>query len=448
MDFPKLMKEIEDLYLGDNRPWIIGLSGGKDSTCVTQLVYSMLLKLPENKRKKEVHILTSDTLVEPPYILERVRRTCSRIDSQAKKDGLPMKVKMLKPQLNDTFWVNLIGRGYPSPNIWFRWCTDRLKIKPASKYILEHVKENGEVIILLGARKNESATRAQTMGKYAIENFRLRKHSDISGAYIYAPIEDWDTPDVWTYLLQAESPWGDNNKELLQLYKKCDAECPLVIDRSTPACGGSRFGCWVCTVVARDKAIESLIDEGETWLEPLLDFRNWLKAIRDDPAAREPMRKGDKRKKIIAERWNKEFKEHEHRGFKVLGSFTLETRHEILRRLVELHESFKGKGFPLISPEEIKAIETIWVYEGDPITSVVDVLARNKCEIVCQADNGISAQLKTICAKHDIPFELLERMLIVENDLSMLSRRIGIYSRLEKIIGEYSLENMQMKLET
>ena len=447
-DILKTLKEIEHLYLNDKRPWIIGLSGGKDSTCVTQIVYNLLKKLPPEKRNKKVYVLSSNTLVESPLIEVRINNLSKKIQKQANKDKLPITAQLLRPELNDSFWINLIGRGYPSPNKWFRWCTDRLKINPMSKYILDKVKENGEVVILLGARKDESASRAQTMGKYEIENFILRKHTSLSGAYIYAPIEDWDYRDVWTYLLQSPSPWGDNNRDLLTFYRKVDRECPLVIDKSTPACGGSRFGCWVCTVVERDRALEGLIEDGEKWLQPLLEFRNWLKEIRNDPNYRQAIRKNQRRKKLVADIFQKEYNSPEHRGHKILGPFTFETRHEILRRLIRLQEQIISRKVSLISPEEIKAIETLWIYEGDKISSIADVLDSTKMNDIStpnpvNKNNGRGFEcLKKICEKNEIPPRLVEQLLIVEKDLSNLSRRFGIYDRLEKIIEEYVLDEM------
>src|SRR5690606_1568611 len=47
-------------------------------------------------------------------------------------------------------------------------------------------------------------------------------------------------------------------------------------DTNTPSCGNSRFGCWTCTVVTQDKAIEGLVSTGEEWMRPLLEFRNQL----------------------------------------------------------------------------------------------------------------------------------------------------------------------------
>ena len=40
-----LLDEIRYVYMSDERPWIIGYSGGKDSTVVTHLVYTMLKML-------------------------------------------------------------------------------------------------------------------------------------------------------------------------------------------------------------------------------------------------------------------------------------------------------------------------------------------------------------------------------------------------------------------
>lgn len=442
IDIQKTIREIQNLYLSDNRPWVIGLSGGKDSTCVTQMVYYMLKGLSPEKRNKEVHILSADTLVESPIIELRIKNICKKIEKQAKKDALPIKVKILRPELNDTFWVNLIGRGYPSPNRWFRWCTDRLKINPMTKYTIEQVKENGEVIILLGARKSESGTRAQTMGKYEIEDFKLRKHSSIPGAYIYTPIEDWDYRDVWAYLLQVPSPWRDNNRDLITFYRKVDRECPLVIDKSTPACGGSRFGCWVCTVVERDRALEGLIEDGETWLEPLLEFRNWLKEIRNNANYRESIRKNERKKKAVAERFGREYISPEHRGHKTLGPFTFETRHEILRRLIKLQEQIMSREITLISPEEIKAIETIWIYEGDNISSIADVYDFATYSPINKTKTLGMEKLNKICNKNRISARLIEQLLIVEKDLSRLSRRTGIYERLEKVIEEYVINEM------
>ena len=48
--------EIQQVYLGDSRPWILGFSGGKDSTCMIQVIWSALEKTAKVKTyKKDLH---------------------------------------------------------------------------------------------------------------------------------------------------------------------------------------------------------------------------------------------------------------------------------------------------------------------------------------------------------------------------------------------------------
>ena len=55
------LREIREVYLSDSRPWVIGYSGGKDSTCALQLVWTALLGLPPEQRLKPVYVITSAT---------------------------------------------------------------------------------------------------------------------------------------------------------------------------------------------------------------------------------------------------------------------------------------------------------------------------------------------------------------------------------------------------
>ncbi len=236
------------------------------------------------KRTKQVHVISSDTLVETPVIVGLIDQSLERIRTTARATHLPFSATKVQPVIGETFWVNLIGRGYPAPNRSFRWCTDRMKIQPADRFIMEQVSKSGEVIVILGVRKQESMTRAQVMSLARIKGSLLSRHRTLPNTFVYTPIADFSTEDVWGYLLQNPSPWGNNNRDLLALYKSANAgECPLVVDETTPSCGNSRFGCWVCTVVSKDHAMEAMVDGGEDWMIPLLEFRNLL-ASTQDPA--------------------------------------------------------------------------------------------------------------------------------------------------------------------
>ena len=282
--FTDIFKEIRDTYLNDDRPWIIGFSGGKDSTCLVQLVWKALSELPPEKLQKEIYVISSDTLVEAPQIAERITNSLENMEKFAKKANLPIGTNLLRPPISDTFWVRLLGLGYPAPTIMFRWCTDMLKISNADRFIKDTVSKHGEAIVLLGMRKSESKVRDQVMNLYKIENSVLSKHSKFDQTYVYTPLEDFSAEDVWNYLLENENPWGDENRDLLAMYQDANAsECPLVIDTTTPSCGGGRFGCWTCTVVDKQSYLTNLIenDEKNEWMEVLAELRQKLKDTQD-----------------------------------------------------------------------------------------------------------------------------------------------------------------------
>src|SRR5262249_14211412 len=128
-------REIREIYLSDSRPWVVGFSGGKDSTCALQLVWSALAELPPEQRQKPIYVISSDTLVETPVIVRYIDVTLERIHAAAQAQRLPIKTEKVTPNIERSFWVNLIGRGYPAPSRHFRWCTERLKIEPADAFI-------------------------------------------------------------------------------------------------------------------------------------------------------------------------------------------------------------------------------------------------------------------------------------------------------------------------
>lgn len=348
--------DIRDEYLQHHdTPWIIGFSGGKDSTLVLQLVVETLLDLPPSERNRPVHVVSNDTLVEAPVVADHVDRVLDRVRNGVEALRLPLTVVKTLPKPDQTFWVNLIGRGYPSPSRTFRWCTDRMKIQPTSHYIKSKVAESGQVILLLGVRREESATRAVSVNRYS-NGQRLNDHNDLQGCKVYRPVVDFTTDEVWQTLLQRRPPWGGSHRELITLYREGQgAECPLVLSKDdAPSCGtsSSRFGCWTCTVVVKDRSMAGFVEAGHANHEQLMDFRDWLADIRNDPERRMARRRSGRAT-------------HLPDGSLVPGPFTLAARREILEklRLVE-----KQSGRNLISQPEIELIERLWA--EDAITSM------------------------------------------------------------------------------
>lgn len=296
-----IIHRVHSSYTIDNRPWVIGYSGGKDSSAVATLVYLSLLAMNKESRTKNIYLVASDTLVETPKVVDHIDHSLEVIGKQAKRDNLPITTHKVLPEANQSFWACLLGKGYPAPTKSFRWCTERMKINPVSDFIKSKISQHDEVIVTLGSRSEESASRAQVIAKHKIENSRFARHTTLANAYIYTPIDTWSMDDVWkilracslevttsplgigkkwsnNYELEWENPWGAKNLTLWNLYKDASdqGECPMVIDDSTPSCGNSRFGCWTCTVVTKDRAMQSLISNGEDWMLPLLKFRDLL----------------------------------------------------------------------------------------------------------------------------------------------------------------------------
>lgn len=351
--------DLREEYLQDHQiPWIVGFSGGKDSTLVLQLVIEMLLELPQSDRRRKVHVVSNDTLVEAPVVANQVDRVLARIDDAVQGMRLPVEVVKTTPRPDQTFWVNLIGRGYPSPSRTFRWCTDRMKIQPTSHYIRSKVAENGEVILLLGVRREESATRAVSVNKYS-NGERLNDHNDLKGCKVYRPVVDFTTDEVWQTLLQRRPPWGGSHRDLVTLYKDGQGgECPLVLTKDdAPSCGtsSSRFGCWTCTVVVKDRSMAGFVEAGHANHEQLMDFRDWLVEIRNDPSRRMARRRSGKTTHLAD-------------GSLVPGPFTFEARREILDGLLAVQQSTDRE---LITATEIDLIKRIWA--EDATTTMVSV---------------------------------------------------------------------------
>ena len=166
-----VISEIINQYSFDDqtdRPWIIGFSGGKDSTVMLTLVWIALRRIQEDfplgfLLKRPVHVVCNDTMVENPIIANYVDEVLSKIEIAAREQNLPIFIKKTTPKLDESFWINVIGKGYPVPNNSFRWCTDRLKIRPTSSFLHEQIDERGEAIVLLGTRYDESTTRERSM---------------------------------------------------------------------------------------------------------------------------------------------------------------------------------------------------------------------------------------------------------------------------------------------
>lgn len=406
--FKDIQKNLRELYINDPRPWLVGFSGGKDSTLVAALVFDTVLSIPSNQRNKPVTILSTDTRIEIPAIIEMLENTLKRMRRFSNKMGLNIEVLLLKPTSEESFWVNMIGRGYPPPNRSFRWCTQRLKIDPVTTSVNQRIGHWGEVILHLGARRAESVSRAHTMAGRERRN-GLNRHPDLPRAWVSNPIEYLTTEEVWAYLLQKSNPWGDDNRALYKLYTNAsNGECPIQIDTSTPSCGNSRFGCWTCTVVERDKASEGLLAAGDERMEKLIEFRETLLFYRDPANGKRDMKRMN--------------------GNDGPGPLHIEARRELLSQLLSLQEE---TNLTLISSEELLLIQQMWKTARDPddghgVARIINeqrgvIMATDLKEL-----NSLREMEEQVAKELNIRADTLRRMLAVVEGYSESHRAYGL----------------------
>lgn len=333
---PEALEKIRYEYRRTDVPWFVGFSGGKDSSAVVKLVYQVLASLRETA--VPIYLVYCDTGVEIPIIRTFVYQVLAQLSSEARERGLPIAIKIALPPIEQRFFVKVIGRGYATPTNRFRWCTDKLRVNPVRKVIADVMREAGKTsaTVLLGLRLGESQQRDRTMAAHSTDDPYFQKQAGSAGVRIFTPITRFTLNHVWSVIDGATPPFAVNGKRLRVLYRAADGECPVIRDSTARPCAGNRFGCWTCTVVRRDHAVESLIAYGESNMAPLLEFRNWLATIRDD----------------------QDWREHRRRNGAVgMGPFTLAARKEILRRLLKVQ---RASPWTLISDEEVQFVRTLW----------------------------------------------------------------------------------------
>jgi DNA sulfur modification protein DndC len=413
-----IIDSLVHLYTADERPWLVGFSGGKDSTMLVSLIFNAILTIPPAQREKTISVLCTDTRVEIPAIADIVENTLTKMRKFSQQNSLNIEVNLLKPPPEQSFWVNIIGRGYPPPNRTFRWCTQRLKIDPVTVFVNQRLGHWGEAILHLGARRAESSTRAQTMAGRESRNNLLR-HPDLPRVWVSNPIEFLTTEEVWAYLLQKANPWGSDNRILYKLYANAsNGECPIQIDTSTPACGHSRFGCWTCTVVDRDKAGEGLLAAGDERMEHLIAFRETLLEFRNpDNGWRDNRRMN---------------------GNEGPGPLLIKGRRELLNRLLKLQEETNTI---LITSEELLLVQQLWKTARNPDDGRgVSRILNKQRGVVMSNDlnelNRLREMEEKVAQELTIRADTLRRMLAKVEEYSESHRAHGLPDDLLNILKD------------
>jgi DNA sulfur modification protein DndC len=378
------------------------------------------------KQAKQVYIVSSDTGVEMPLIEDYVGDKLKEIEDFAKAEKLNISVNLLKPKVSDSFWTLLLGKGYPSPNQTFRWCTDRMKIRPAT-YFLKGLSDNNEsILMLLGVRSDESTSRAASIERREDNHRGFSMHPDIPNAFVYSPIKDWTNGEVWTFLSTQKAPWG-KHKNMMDLYDKGSGEgdCNIALNPESQSCGKTRFGCWVCTVVSQDKSMANMLKNDEDqWMLPLHEFRNLLEEYRKPDSGKRQARRRN--------------------GQKSIGPFTLATRKELLEKLLATEQDLKKQltGKTLISDEELIQFQVEWLNDGDFFESAIKLAKKYGRDInyasVKAFNDDDQDYIDSICKENDINKELIDHIMQCEHSYRHHSIRAKAFGEFETIIERFA----------
>lgn len=423
-----------------DRPWVIGFSGGKDSTVLLTLVWIALQRIREKlpypfQLRRKVHVVCNDTMVENPILADYVTDVLKKIDEEARNQDLPIFVKRTTPKLEETFWFNVIGKGYPVPNNSFRWCTDKLKIRPTSSFLLDKIDEMGEAIVLLGTRYEESATRERSIRKHEVAGRRLSKHQTSPNTYTYAPIKELLLEEVWYIINAVPSPWEFDNNILFQIYSDASAddyECPTVItDKKHTSCGQSRFGCWTCTVVKNDKSMNALVNNGRNWMQPLMDFRNRLVENRNLPENRMDRRRNGQLAK------NDEGENN--------GTYDITYRYKILKDLLTVQKEVQQErpDVVLINNQELIAIQVFWNRDGYFDHTVGEVyrkiygkdISTNNIKSLDQTEKRI---IREECEDDMSYYSLIDNLISLQESKTLLITKYGLHNDIERRIEKFA----------
>ncbi len=433
-----IIEELKEQYMEADttcRPWIIGFSGGKDSTVLLMLTWLAMQELREEGKPlhRQVYVVCNDTMVENPVIEEYVSTVLLKISNAAREQALPVQVMTTTPQLEDTFWCCVIGKGYPVPNNSFRFCTEKMKIKPTSKFIADQVVADGEAIVLVGTRLAESQQRERSIRRHEIKGHRLSKHPLNPNTYTYAPIKELMLEEVWWIINSIPSPWGFDNQILFNIYLDASAddyECPTVItDDSHRSCGQSRFGCWICTVVKEDKSMSSLIKNGVEWMKPLLDYRDRLVENRNVSELRSSTRRNGQL--AVDETGHN------------LGNYTMEYRITMLKELLQTQKKVQEghSSVCLITSQELIAIQVIWFRDGNFSTTVNDIYNEVYGYNIPNLEIGLQERLilekSCIDPKH---FQLIQELLALQKSKVLLMRKFGLQNDIEDRLDSFIKE--------
>jgi DNA sulfur modification protein DndC len=318
------------------RHWSIAYSGGKDSSATVTFVVSAI-KQGLVPKPESLTILYADTRMELPPL----QRTAMRLLDELRADGFDAHVVL--PDIDERFYVYMLGRGVPPPKNRFRWCTPQLKVEPMQNSLAGLRERTGEKLLMLtGVRLGESAVRDQRIALSCSKDsgecgqgwFQTSTPSAVADTL--APLLHWRLCHVYDWLYFEQGRHGYDVSDIAVIYGDGDV----------------RTGCVECNLASRDTALEHLIRDPD-WehLRPLLELKPLYAELKNP--------KWRKRKIDPEIRQDGQYSENVQR----MGPLTMEGRAYGLERVLGIQQR---AGVDLINQVEEARIRELWALDTWP----------------------------------------------------------------------------------
>jgi 3'-phosphoadenosine 5'-phosphosulfate sulfotransferase (PAPS reductase)/FAD synthetase len=370
-------------------PVVVAYSSGKDSSVLLALVLDAARSFKEAGGALPPILVThANTSIENPAFQIVATAEIEKIRRFAATHDLPVRVDVVQPALNDSWAVRIIsGRALPTfANSSARDCTINWKIKPQErqrKLALAELAANGEPVVLVGTRYEESSGRAARMsdrGETDLEIWQQEIRDKKTGKLKrtenrLSPIAHWTQEDVWVYLRELMDGERRENytdaKQLWEVYQDGgNSTCAVVADdtmkASAKACG-ARFGCSLC-VISRDKSLENMLeaDPKYDYLRNLNKLQRFIYETRDDWSRRQWMGRSIDSEGFIA--IEPDSYSSEMTADLLAMALTIQRDEEL-----EAHRLGIAPRFRLVSAPQLIAIDATWslqAYQARPFEAI------------------------------------------------------------------------------
>jgi DNA sulfur modification protein DndC len=195
--------------------------------------------------------------------------------------------------------------------------------------------------------------------------------------------------------------------------------------------------------------MESMVDNGEEWMEPLLEFRNELASHRD------PSKKRELRE--IKRRNGKIYRKAD--GTPIPGPYKFKQRKKMLTQLLKLQKEIQETGpdpdTKLIRDEELQEIRRLWRTElqdwEDSLPAIYEKVYQGQSPIqwsdadVTTLHIDDAKLLSESCESEELPWRLLAKLIDLERDMQGMTKRAGIFKKIDRIFSEDWLEEQALE---